>query len=66
MLICGKRSRHKDEVLHVTIGGDQVECVKEMKYLGVIVDRFLMFEPHVMKVCAKLSSRTGLLGMTIY
>ena len=32
-----------------------------MKYLAVIVDRFLTFESHVLKVCAKLSSRTGLL-----
>ena len=61
MLLCGRRSRLKSEVLNINIDGTAVECVSEMKYLGLTVDRHLTFEHHVNKLCGKVSSRTGLL-----
>ncbi len=61
MLLCGRHSRLKSEELYISIDGNAVECVSEMKYLGLIVDRHLSFKQHVNKLCAKISSRTGLL-----
>ena len=61
MLLCGRRSRLKNDSLAISIDDEHVECVTEMKYLGLIVDRHLTFEQHVTKLCSKVSSRTGLL-----
>ena len=61
MLLCGRRSKLRSEELHIVIDGTDVECVSDMKYLGLVVDRHLTFEQHVSKLCAKISSRTGLL-----
>ncbi len=61
MLVCGRRSRYKQDVLNINIGSDPVECVDEMKYLGVLVDRHLTFEHHINNLCSKISSRTGIL-----
>ncbi len=61
MLVCGRRSRLKDEGLDINIDGENVECVSEMKYLGLLVDRHLTFDSHVNMLCSRISSRAGLL-----
>ena len=61
MLLCGRHSRKKSETLNVCIDGESVECVTEMKYLGLIVDRHVTFDQHVNKLCSKVSSKMGLL-----
>ncbi len=38
MLLCGRRSRLKDESLDISIDNEHVECVTELKYLGLTVD----------------------------
>ena len=53
MLLCGKRSRMKNESLNITLNNVPVECVNEMKYLGIIIDRHLSFNGHVNILCGK-------------
>ena len=38
-----------------------IECVHDMKYLGVIIDRHLTFNNHINKLCSKIASKVGLL-----
>ncbi len=61
MLFCGKRSKHKSESLNIKIDDVTIECVPDMKNLGLVIDKHLTFDIHVNKLCWKLSSRTGLL-----
>lgn len=48
------------EELHLTIYGEDIEQVKEVKYLGLILDSHLTFESHIKKVSrtAKANLRT--------
>ena len=61
MLLCGSRSRLKHECLHVKLNDVNVECVHDMKYLGVFIDRHLTFNTHIQKLCGKISAKIGLL-----
>ncbi len=61
MLLCGSRSKLKPESLNVVMNDTVIECVCEMKYLGVIIDRHLSFNSHINKLCGKISAKMGLL-----
>ncbi len=61
MLLCGSRSKLKHESLALNLNDVVIECVNDMKYLGVIIDRHLTFTSHINKLCGKISSKIGLL-----
>lgn len=46
----------------IEINGETVECVKEMKYLGVVIDHKLKFNIHISKLCSKISKKIGFLS----
>ncbi len=58
------RSKHKykhNTELLIMHEQEEVIQVKEFKYLGMMVDEYLDFTPHVNRVCSKVNQRTGLL-----
>ena len=61
MLLSGSRSKLKHESLELTLNDVEIECVQDMKYLGVIIDRHLTFTNHVNKLCGKIAAKIGLL-----
>ena len=61
MLLCGNGSKLKHESLELKLNDVEIECVHDMKYLGVIIDRHLTFTSHINKLCGKISAKTGLL-----
>lgn len=44
------------------IGDENIECVHDIKYLGVIIDDQLKFDKHTDNICKKASSKAGLLN----
>ncbi len=61
MLISGKRSTYRNDVLSVKLNGEIIENVNVMKYLGVKIDNHLTFEAHINTVCGKVAARNSLL-----
>ncbi len=61
MLMTGKHSSYRNDVLSVRLVGEEIEHVSVMQYLGVKIDNHLTFEAHINVVCGKLAARTGLL-----
>lgn len=45
----------------LVISGERIECVREIKYLGVIMDSDLKFTEHIAKLSAKISKKIGFL-----
>lgn len=43
----------------VRINGELIECVVELKYLGVIIDKKLNFKNHIDYVCKKIGKKIG-------
>lgn len=48
--VCFASRSHPLEELHLTINGQNIAQVKEVKYLGLILDSHLSFESHVKKI----------------
>ena len=61
MLLCGNTSKLRHDSLNVTMNDVDIECVQDIKYIGVIIDRRLSFTNHVNKLCGKILSKTGIL-----
>ena len=61
MLFTSNRSKYKDAKLIVNVSGNQIEQVKEVKYLGLYLDQHLSFDTHIQKLCTKVNVRTKLL-----
>ena len=61
ILFTSNRSKHKQFQLDLTLDGENLNQVTEMKYLGLILDRHLTFENHVNSICRKVSIRTKML-----
>ncbi len=61
ILFCGQRSKHKNNVLDLTLNDSPLDQVNEIKYLGLVIDRYLTFEEHVKSICGKITARTKLL-----
>lgn len=47
---------------HIKINNDEIECVKSIKYLGVIIDSKLNFNEHCDYVCKKIAKKLAFLG----
>lgn len=67
----GEYRRMVDSRSMVTIDGEQVEFVKVIKYLGIMVDCRLNFREHVDYVSKKIGKRLGVIGrcrdmLTVY
>ena len=61
ILFTSQRSRHKNYQLSLTLNDTELNQVREIKYLGLVIDQHLTFESHIMKLCGKISARTGLM-----
>ena len=62
-VIFGTRNKleHAAQDLNITIGGDKLEKVSSMKYLGVILDDLLTFDEHISDIYTKSSQKLGIL-----
>ena len=47
-----------DNMVQVNDGGNIVNNEKTVKLLGIIVDSKISFEPHLSKLCKKVSQKT--------
>ena len=43
------------------INGQKIECVPEFNFLGIMLDEFLSWKPHVKKVSSKISRTLGII-----
>ena len=43
------------------INGEKVECVSQFNFLGIMLDEFLIFAPHVKKISSKISRTLGII-----
>ncbi len=60
-VVFGSRQRLRQvPELNLSINGEKLEQVQEMKYLGVILDKFLTFDLHVEYVHSKSVKRLGI------
>jgi len=66
---CYMEFKHKNSAVdeectlpEIRIGDTSIDRVTETKFLGVIIDEKLTWEPHIKMLSKKLSSRTGVLN----
>jgi hypothetical protein len=59
-----KGEKRTEEDLQIVIGQQRLEEVKEVKFLGVILDNQLKFDSHASKVISKVRSRLTALNYT--
>ena len=62
----GKRLAKTNKELEVIYRGQLINCVKEYKYLGNVLDQFLSFNVNLDKVYKKASCRLKLLARLKY
>ena len=55
------RSLMMDRTLHIEFNGQQIEEVIETKFLGIILDNSLIWNPYIQHVRNKVSRGTGIL-----
>ena len=58
-------SDNDTELPLIKIGPNEIEEVSETKFLGVIIDENLSWEPHVKSLAKKLASCTGCLNQIL-
>lgn len=46
---------------HIWLEGVQIEIVNEIKYLGIVIDKDLKFDPHYNYICKKISKKIAFL-----
>lgn len=56
------KKKSKPENFMVEMGGHVIEQTETYKYLGVIIDENLNWEPQIDKMCGKLASVCGVLS----
>ncbi len=61
MLFTSSRSRHRNASLELKLCEQPIKQVREIKYLGLLLDPQLSFDTHIQKLCGKINSRTKLL-----
>ncbi len=61
ILFTSHRSKHKQFQLNLELDGQPLNQVLDLKYLGLTLDRHLMFEKHVSNICQKVNIRTKML-----
>ena len=64
-LMIGSRTRLKNlQELDLSINGQKIEFVTEFKYLGLVLDNYLSFEPHIESILKKLAPKIGAIKKT--
>ena len=56
------RRKQKPNDFFLEMGGHRIEQTKVYKYLGILIDEKLNWEPQISKMCSKLSSVVGVLS----
>ena len=56
----------KIEILVLKIAGAEIECVDHFNLLGITIDSYLSWTPHINKLVCKLSQTTGILKKLNY
>ena len=59
MLFSNSRSRSQNIPSVVTLEGSEIEVVDSYKYLGILIDDSLTFQPHVQYLVKKLRLKLG-------
>ena len=55
------RQRRQTLDLSIKIDKNDIECVKETVFLGVILDEHLSWKPHILNVSRKISKSIGII-----
>jgi len=58
MIVSNKKNKKKQsqDNFKICMGEHDLEQVKQIKYLGVVFDDKLSWQPHIQLVCSKLST----------
>ena len=59
------RQRRQTLDLSIKIDKNNIECVKETVYLGVILDEHLSWKPHILNVSRKISKSISIISLQI-
>lgn len=61
MILKNRCKKIDNDEIKLYIENDRIECVDNIKYLGIVLDEELNFNKHVDFICKKISSKVGLL-----
>ena len=61
-MLFGTKQKLANASFKIQLHGSDIDRVRNFCYLGVILDEELSWKEHVIKVCAKVNKRLGLLG----
>ena len=61
MIMSAPNKRLSDEDINIEINGTTLECVEEIKFLGVLIDHNLTWKYHIEYVSRKISKGIGIL-----
>ena len=56
-MLVGSKRKVKDLSLKLSLNNRQLECVERTKYLGLLIDRFLTWEDHVLSIIQSSRSK---------
>jgi hypothetical protein len=62
LMIFGPNSRKEDHSIQIKIEGQQIEILKENKFLGIILDLKLNWKAHINYITQKVSTSIGILS----
>lgn len=60
------RNKSLPSISSLNYDGPIIEEVSKFTYLGIVIDKFLIWDEHVKNLCSKLSCRVGLLKKLSY
>ena len=60
-MVLRPRQRRQTLDLFIQIDNNTIDCVKEMVFLGVILDEHLSWKPHILSVSRKISKSIGII-----
>ena len=55
------RQRRQKLDLSIQIDNNNIDCLKETVFLGVILDEHLSWKPHILSVCRRISKSIGVI-----
>lgn len=60
-MLIGSKRKYGDKTFKVSLCGEQIPNVDNIKYLGVYIDRFLKWDAHISHLIGKMKSRVYML-----
>lgn len=62
MIIKGPRASINQDNFELELNNDIIECVDNVKYLGIMIDDRINFKLNCAYLCKKLAKKIGILG----